>query len=45
MEENPFHCAGSTKREPTAVGKPAEFMVANVADLFLLENLYLFSTR
>ncbi len=25
-------CAGSTKREPTVVGKPEEFMLANIAD-------------
>lgn len=31
MEENLALCAGSTKREPTVVGKPEEFMLANIA--------------
>ena len=30
--------AGSTKREPTVVGKPAEFMLANIADTFGLRR-------
>ena len=30
--------AGSTKREPTVVGKPAEFMLANIADAFGLKR-------
>lgn len=30
--------AGSTKREPTVVGKPAEFMLANIAHNFGLER-------
>ncbi|EFN52873.1 hypothetical protein CHLNCDRAFT_58743 [Chlorella variabilis] len=29
---------GSTKREPTVVGKPAEFMLANIADKFGLRR-------
>ncbi|PSC71367.1 phosphoglycolate phosphatase [Micractinium conductrix] len=29
---------GSTKREPTVVGKPAEFMLANIADKFNLKR-------
>jgi phosphoglycolate phosphatase len=29
---------GSTKREPTVVGKPAEFMLANIADTFGLRR-------
>lgn len=30
--------AGSTKKEPIVVGKPAEFMLANIADTFKLER-------
>ena len=30
--------AGSTKREPTVVGKPAEFMLANIAETFGLKR-------
>ena len=30
--------AGSTKREPTVVGKPAEFMLANIATRFGLRR-------
>ena len=30
--------AGSTKREPTVVGKPAEFMLANIAETFGLRR-------
>ncbi len=30
--------AGSTKREPTVVGKPAEFMLANIANTFGLKR-------
>ena len=33
-----MHLAGSTKKEPTVVGKPAEFMLANIADTFKLER-------
>ena len=29
---------GSTKREPTVVGKPAEFMLANIANTFGLKR-------
>ena len=32
------HVAGSTKREPTVVGKPAEFMLANIASKFGLRR-------
>lgn len=31
-------CAGSTKREPTVVGKPAEFMLENIATKFGLRR-------
>ena len=34
---DPLH-AGSTKQEPIVVGKPAEFMLANIADTFKLER-------
>lgn len=30
--------AGSTKKEPIVVGKPAEFMLANIAETFKLER-------
>lgn len=30
--------AGSTKREPTVVGKPAEFMLENIANKFGLRR-------
>lgn len=29
---------GSTKREPTVVGKPADFMLTNIADKFELRR-------
>ena len=35
---HPLLPAGSTKREPTVVGKPAEFMLANIADKFGLRR-------
>jgi len=34
----PSRCAGSTKREPTVVGKPAEFMLENIAQKFGLRR-------
>lgn len=35
----PVHCiAGCTKRDPIVVGKPAEFMLENIANAFGMER-------